>query len=499
MSDFINTFHAFPSSFRVQGLIAALAFFVCLIAAPSALALTYTVMTNADSGAGSLRQAVLDANGTAAADVIDFNIPAGSCPAGVCTITLASEISISNNGSLTITGTGAKTLIIDGGAGTNRIFYSDGATFTLSGVALTSGNGTGANFSGRGGSIFVNVGTTTVSGVYFSANTAPVEGGGIYFLNGTNHRVENSAFSGNTSVNGGGGINVNGANLTVVNTTLSGNSANGFSGGGIFASNTGTLTLRGDTITANTAGNGGGVYLDTGTLDFGNTIIAGNTATNGANSQPEIRVVTATATSQGYNLVGDSAGDSTDTQIPITYQSTDIQNKPPLLDPLADYGGTTPTRRLQTGSPAFDKGNSFGLTTDQRGAGFARPVNLPDATYPNAAGGDGSDIGAYEAQTAPAPPTAATVSVSGRVTTTDGRGIANARLSLTDSQGQVRTTTTDSDGYYNFSDVTAGETCIITATGKRYTFAQPSQFLNVSDDTTEVNFIGNSEKRRKVF
>ncbi len=35
---------------------------------------TYTVTTTADSGAGSLRQAILDSNGNAGANVIDFNI-----------------------------------------------------------------------------------------------------------------------------------------------------------------------------------------------------------------------------------------------------------------------------------------------------------------------------------------------------------------------------------------------------------------------------------------
>ena len=490
MSDFTNTFRAFfPSSFRASGLIAALAFFVCLIAAPSVLALTYTVTTNADSGAGSLRQAVSDANGTADADVIVFNIPAGSCPAGVCTITLTSEISIANNGSLTINGTGARSLIIDGGAGTNRIFSSNAATFTLSGVTLTSGGGTGATLSGQGGAISANGGTTTISGVYFNANSAASDGGGIYFLGGTNHRIENSTFSGNTTGNGGG-IQVVDTSLTVANTTLTGNTAsNGGVGGGIGATGSGTLTLRGDTITANTADRGGGVVRDTGTLDFGNTIIAGNTATNGF---PEIFFFNGTATSRGFNLVGDSAGDSTATGTAITYQSTDIRNTPPLLDPLGYYGGTTPTRRLQTGSPAIDKGNSFGLTTDQRG--FTRPVDNP--SIPNATGGNGADIGAFEVQAAP---TAATVSVSGRVMTSDGRGIRNVRLSLTDSNGQVRTATTTSFGYYHFEDVQVGETYILSASGKHYTFSQPLQVLNINGETDAVDFIANSEKRLRSF
>ena len=474
MSDLTTTFRVFfpSSSFRASGLAAALAFFVCLIAAPSASALTYTVTTNADSGAGSLRQAVLDANGTAAADVIVFNIPPVSCPAGVCTITLASEIIITNNGSLSINGTGANVLTIDGGAGTNRIFFSDAAIFNLSGVTLTSGNGTGGSFNGSGGALIVVNGTTTISGVYFNANSAS-EGGGILFLLGANHRVENSTFSGNTVTINGGGIQVTSANLTVVNTTLSGNSASSV-GGGINASGSGTLTLRGDTITANTASQGGGVSRGgTGTLDFGNTIIAGNTATT---SFPEINFASGTVTSSGFNLVGDSAGDASATGTAITYQSTDIQNTPPLLDTLANYGGTTPTRRLQTGSPAIDKGNSFGLTTDQRG--FTRPFDNPGIT--NATGGDGSDIGAFEFE-------AVAMFVGGRILTTSGRAVRNAFVTLTNqTTGETRFALTNPFGYYRFANVPTGQTYVFAVRHKRYTFT--SQAVIINGERSDLNF-----------
>jgi hypothetical protein len=97
------------------------------------------------------------------------------------------------------------------------------------------------------------------------------------------------------------------------------------------------------------------------------------------------------------------------------------------------------------------------------------------------------------------PPTAATVSVAGRVTTAEGRAIMNVRLSLTDSQGNIRTAITDSFGQYRFDDVQAGETYILTATGKRYSFSQPVQVLNINEEANQVNFIANSEKRLRVF
>ncbi len=90
-------------------------------------------------------------------------------------------------------------------------------------------------------------------------------------------------------------------------------------------------------------------------------------------------------------------------------------------------------------------------------------------------------------------PTAATVSISGRVMTASGRGIMNVRLSLTDSNGQVRTARTTSFGYYRFDDVQAGETYILSAIGKRYTFSQPVQVLNINEETDAVNFIADSK------
>lgn len=96
-------------------------------------------------------------------------------------------------------------------------------------------------------------------------------------------------------------------------------------------------------------------------------------------------------------------------------------------------------------------------------------------------------------------PTAATVSISGRVTSITGRGIRNVRLTLTDSSGQTRTATTTSFGYYRFDDVRAGETYILSAVGKRFSFSQPTQVLNITGETDAINFIADSVKSIKVF
>jgi hypothetical protein len=67
----------------------------------------------------------------------------------------------------------------------------------------------------------------------------------------------------------------------------------------------------------------------------------------------------------------------------------------PLLGPLQDNGGPTPTHSLGIGSPAIDAGNNvLGLVTDQRGDGHPRIV------------GEGPDIGAFEVSFSNQPPLA---------------------------------------------------------------------------------------------
>ncbi len=78
--------------------------------------------------------------------------------------------------------------------------------------------------------------------------------------------------------------------------------------------------------------------------------------------------------------------------------------------------------------------------------------------------------------------------VSGRVLTPDGSGLRNAAVTLTDSQGVVRTATTSSFGFYAFDDVTAGSTYTIAVSSRRYRYA--SRSLQVNGSLTNVDFVG---------
>lgn len=85
-------------------------------------------------------------------------------------------------------------------------------------------------------------------------------------------------------------------------------------------------------------------------------------------------------------------------------------------------------------------------------------------------------------------PSAASVSIGGRVTTATGRGISRAMVSATDGNGNVLTTTTNSFGYYSFAELPAGDTYIFSVRAKHYQFAQPSQVLFINEEQNEVNF-----------
>lgn len=87
-----------------------------------------------------------------------------------------------------------------------------------------------------------------------------------------------------------------------------------------------------------------------------------------------------------------------------------------------------------------------------------------------------------------AAPTAAGVSVAGRVRTPNGRGLTNAFVSLTDAGGNRRSARTTAFGYFHFEDVAAGETYIVEVNSKRYRFAP--QVLSINQDIADLELTG---------
>src|SRR4029077_9143951 len=143
---------------------------------------TSTVTNTNDSGAGSLRQAVADAND---GDTIDFNL---TYPATITLIT--GQLVVGN--SVTISGPGANNLTVDGNAN-DRVFYiSPGKTVTIDGLTVTNGHVAGAN---NGGAIYNDSANLTITNSALSGNSAGGGGGGIYNSLGT-LMVTNSTLSG---------------------------------------------------------------------------------------------------------------------------------------------------------------------------------------------------------------------------------------------------------------------------------------------------------------
>lgn len=80
------------------------------------------------------------------------------------------------------------------------------------------------------------------------------------------------------------------------------------------------------------------------------------------------------------------------------------------------------------------------------------------------------------------------VSISGRVLTPNGNGLRNATVNLIDEQGIRRIATTSSFGVFQFDNVPAGETYLITVGSKRYRFAPT--FLPVVDTVSDIVLVG---------
>lgn len=89
----------------------------------------------------------------------------------------------------------------------------------------------------------------------------------------------------------------------------------------------------------------------------------------------------------------------------------------------------------------------------------------------------------------PTPTPAPTVAVvTGRVFTPDGRGLRNAVVSLTDSLGVRRTSTTSSFGVYTFQDVPFGDNYVFGVSSKRYRFS--TVIRSITGDLSNFDFLG---------
>jgi len=92
-------------------------------------------------------------------------------------------------------------------------------------------------------------------------------------------------------------------------------------------------------------------------------------------------------------------------------------------------------------------------------------------------------------------PTAASAGISGQVTTSDGRGIRNAKVVVTgNSLAQPIVATTGSFGYYTIEGLATGENYIVTVNSRRYSFSTPSMVVMLVDNIAGANFIADPQE-----
>jgi hypothetical protein len=273
-----------------------------------ASAATFTVTSNADSGAGSLRQAILAANASAGADTINFSL------GGPATIQLASALPEITE-SLTIQGGTFGAVTLDGANAYRGFVITGPVTVSISNLSIrnvraTGTNGTlGSGYSGGGGGglgagagVLLGEGAPTVNLNTVGFETAWVVGGnggngccsGVAGGTGGNSGFS-SSFGGQASTTafirtgrfGGGGGGGNNSDCGV-----GGNGVGGGGGGGACsAAAGGTSSFLGGAGGAAVVGSGGGggggaagaaVFAFTGVVNLVNTGGVGFSATAGA-------------------------------------------------------------------------------------------------------------------------------------------------------------------------------------------------------------------------
>lgn len=179
---------------------------------------TFTVTNTDDSGPGSLRQAVLDANGAIGPDTIDATGVNG-------TITLTSGELVIND-EVVINGPGAANLTVSGNDDSRIFRINSGAdNVTIDGLTMTAGLA-----DGNGGAIYSDVATRlTIEDSIITGNRAESDG---LLINNARGAPYYYYYYGGGNTASGGGVSQRGGELVINTTTITGNTA-GLVGGGV--------------------------------------------------------------------------------------------------------------------------------------------------------------------------------------------------------------------------------------------------------------------------
>lgn len=351
---------------RTQALAAAIS--VCLYGVPSAQAETFTVSNFNTTGAGSLTQAVSDANDSAGADNIIFSVADGI-------INFGSGDTLEITESLSITGPGAASITLSLGAndGGDLINVSDEADLTVQGLTLTKTLSTGrliANVSEPAGSITIRDSVLSNSSSDPTMGTGGEPGAGGAIFSSGNLTIERSVVTGHISQTHGGAIYTDGGITTIQESEFSGNTSTGYCGA-ICA--VGGAVIEGSTFSGNTAGqHGGAILVADGNLSIEGSTFSGNAA-GGRAGAVHARVTNIII--EGSTFSGNTAGGTAG----AVYASVDN-----IFIEGSTFSGNS---SLETGGAVFALANSISIV----GSVFSgNSAEFSGAVY--ASGGSG-DIG----------------------------------------------------------------------------------------------------------
>ncbi len=154
-------------------------------------------------------------------------------------------------------------------------------------------------------------------------------------------------------------------------------------------------------------------------------------------------------------------------------------------------GGPLAGLTLTTFHQNTQLGNTAGSDSDA--SYVSNPSGSPAGTFPVISvttGGPGAndhslDVGFWLA------PTAAPVSVSGRVTDAYGSGIRNVTMYLVEQNGNVHATVTGPFGYYAFGDIESGQSVVVSINAKRFRFSNPVRLVSLFDNVVDLNWTAN--------
>lgn len=130
-------------------------------------------------------------------------------------------------------------------------------------------------------------------------------------------------------------------------------------------------------------------------------------------------------------------------------------------------------------------------SSDSDATTVANPPGSPAGNFPVISlttGGPGANNHTFDVGFA-AQPTAANVSVEGRVLLSAGNGVRNATVILTEADGTQHTAITGSFGYYRFDQIEAGQRVVVSIRSKRFTFNPSSRVVTVADNVADLDFI----------